>query len=129
MKYIYTLIIVLIIVLIIGVGAYSLLKPTAKFGTTDIPINRPMTSTGVLCNTTSTLLVATSTTGRNFATITNIGGTIVYLGFGNSAALYTGTALAINGGTIKLDSTASYTGAIYCISPTAASTTVSDSNS
>jgi hypothetical protein len=126
-------IIITIIVLAVLIGGYFAFRPTSKpVSLGDVnnnPINRPMTSGGVLCGTTSTLLLATSTSGRNFATITNIGTTIVYLGFGYSAANYQGTALAVSGGTITLDSSKSYQGAIYCISPTAASTTYSDSNS
>ena len=119
---------VVIVVVAVGFGMFGHQKSVVSFGNA-VPINAPLKSGGVLCGTTSTLLMATSTSGRNFATITNIGSTIVYLGFGYSAADYSGTALAASGGTIVLDSTKTYTGAIYCISPTAASTTYSDSNS
>ena len=122
-------IIITIIVLAVLVGGYFAFRPTQKLGdVSNNPINSVMKQGGVLCNTTSTLLMATSSSGRNYATITNIGATIVYLGFGYSAADYQGTALPANT-TLTMDSTHSYTGAIYCISPTAASTTYSDSQS
>lgn len=129
-------IIITIIVLAVLIGGYFAFRPAPApkpnlISLGDVvnnPINQPMTKGGVLCNTSSTLLMATSSSGRNFATITNIGATIVYLGFGYSAANYQGTALS-TGQTFTFDSTHSYTGAIYCISPTAASTTYSDSNS
>lgn len=123
-------IIIIALVLALGFGIYSSIAPKHLFGTTDIPINLPMTKGGVLCgNNTSTLLIATSTSGRNYMTISNASAVAVFLGFGYSAAAYQGTLLSASS-TITLDSTKSYTGAIYCLGLGAtATTTYSDSNS
>ena len=123
-------IIITIIVLAILVGGYFAFRPTQKLGTINIALNSPMTSGAVLCSSsTSTLLVGTSTSGRNFMTISNASAVNVFLGFGYSAAEYKGTMLAASS-TMILDATHSYTGAIYCIGlGAAATTTYSDSNS
>jgi hypothetical protein len=127
-------IIITIIVLAVLIGVYFVIKsgftPPHTLGTLNIALNSPMTSGAVLCSSsTSTLLVGTSTSGRNFMTISNASGVNVFLGFGYSAAEYQGTMLAASS-TLILDATHSYTGAIYCIGLGAnATTTYSDSNS
>lgn len=118
----------LIVMLAATALAIYQLEPKTAFGTTDIPQNTPMKQGGVLCgNASSTLLVATSTSGRSFMTISNDSAAAIFIGFGNSAAVDTGTMINASS-TMTLDSTHSYTGAIYCAAKgTTASTTFSDS--
>lgn len=89
-----------------------------------------MTQGSALCgNNTSTLLMATSTSGRNFATISNDSPISVFIGFGYSATSNKGLLLNASS-TYTLDSSHSYAGAIYCTGlGAAASTSYSDSNS
>lgn len=79
-------------------------------------------STGVLCGTSSTQLIATSTS-RNFLSVSNISPNIVYLSFGGPAALNSGMALYASS-TMRLDQNALYAGAIYCIASSNSSTTL-----
>lgn len=80
-----------------------------------------ITNTGVLCGSTSTLLLATSSAGRPYVSISNLSSQAVYLGFGNSASLFQG--IMIPASTTKEFSTNSiYLGAIYCIASSNAST-------
>lgn len=113
-----------------GVVGYWWTKPGVSFGTSGIAINVPMTQGGVLCgNNTSTLLLATSTSGRNFATISNDSSISVFIGFGNKATSNNGLLLNASS-TFTLDATHSFAGAIYCTGLGAtASTSYSDSNS
>ena len=80
-----------------------------------------VTNTGVLCGTTSTLLMATSSAGRPFVSISNLSAIAVYLGFGNSAALFQGKMIPAST-TIELSTNSIYMGAIYCIASSNAST-------
>ncbi len=121
-----------IIAAIIAVFGFAVLthkQSPVSFGGV-VPINKPLTSGAVLCgNGVSTLLVATSTSGRNFMTISNASGINVFLGFGYSATNYQGTMLAASS-TLTLNNTGTYTGAIYCSAlGGTATTTYSDSNS
>jgi hypothetical protein len=109
------------------VGEY-LSATAARADGTNFSIAVPMTATSTLCGTTPTLLLGTSTSGRNFATISNLSGIAVYLGFGNTATLYKGTAVFASSTLILDSANHTYTGAIYCISTASASTSASDSN-
>lgn len=103
--------------------------PVKDFGTTNVAIYTPVKSTGVLCGTTSTLLVATSTTGRNLFTVSNDSAQSVFLGLGVPAVAYQGTLVAASS-TWVMNSNGSYAGSIYCMGlGVAASTSVSDSQS
>lgn len=120
-------------VLLLGAASafgYFWTRPQVSFGTSSIAINTPMTQGGVLCgNNTSTLLMATSTSGRNFATISNDSPVAIFIGFGYKATPNQGLMLNASS-TFTLDATHSYTGAIYCTGLGAtASTSYSDSNS
>ena len=86
------------------------------------PIFAPASSTGVLCGTGSTQIVATSTS-RNFISISNISGYPIFVSFGTPAALNTGITIA-SSSTLRLDQNALYAGNINCIAQVAASTTV-----
>lgn len=83
---------------------------------------------GVLCgNASSTLMVATSTSGRNLMYISNDSPVSIFLGFGKDVKNNTGVLLNASS-TIKFDSSGSYGGAIYCSGLGAtASTTFSES--
>lgn len=119
------------IVLLLGANVFFGHPATTKsFGTTNIPLNVPLTQGAVLCgNNTSTLLVATSTSGRNFMTISNDSPVTVFIGFGYSASINKGLMLNAST-TYTLNANNTYTGAIYCTGlGAAASTTYSDSNS
>lgn len=84
-----------------------------------------LTTNSTLCNTTSTLLIATST-GRQYAAIVNDGSTDIYLELSNGpAVLYEGIRLNAGGGAYEINLDNLYTGPIYCIAKTsAASSTV-----
>lgn len=127
MKYIYTSFIALCLV-VAGFWFFSS-QPQQAFGTTNVPIYAPVKSTGVLCTTSSTLLVATSTSGRNLITISNDSANAVFLGLGVAAVAYQGTMIPAST-TLTFNSNGTYAGAIYCLGLGAsASTSVSDSQS
>lgn len=91
-------------------------------------INRYTTgvaNTSVLCNTSSTLLLATSS-GRQYAAIVNDGSTNIYLELSTGpAVLYEGIRLNSGGGSYEINLDNLYTGPVYCIAATsAASTTI-----
>lgn len=89
----------------------------------------PMTQGAILCPSgASKLLLATSTSGRNLAFISDDSAVGVYLGLGVPAATSTGVLLNASS-TMRMDATGSYAGSIYCMSAGAAATTsYSDSN-
>lgn len=90
----------------------------------------PMTSGAVSCPIgASKLLMATSSSGRNLAYISDDSATGVYLGLGVPAATSTGVLLNAST-TMRFDATGSYAGAVYCMSngSAAATTSYSDSN-
>lgn len=107
---------------------YAFSLQSAK-ATSNIAQYIPMKSGAVLCPSgASTLLLATSSSGRNLAYLSNDSGTGVFLGFGVPAATSTGTLLNAST-TIRMDATGSYAGAIYCLGYGAnATTSYSDSN-
>lgn len=102
----------------------------AAHATNSIAITAPMTSGSALCgNASSTLLFATSTSGRNLAYISNDGSAAVFLGLGVPAVVNKGVLLNAST-TMRFDATGSYAGAVYCAGLGAnASTSWSDSNS
>lgn len=82
-----------------------------------------LTTTSVLCNTTSTLLLATST-ARQYAAIVNDGSTNIYLETSKGpAVLYEGIRLNSGGGSYEINQDNLYTGPIYCIAATSAAST------
>ena len=87
-----------------------------------------MTNGGTLCgNASSTLMMASSTTGRNLAYISNDSPLSIELSFGRDAASSTGYLLAASS-TLRMDSVGSFSGSIYCYGiGGAASTTWADS--
>lgn len=84
-----------------------------------------LTTTSVLCGTTSTLLVGTST-ARQYLALVNDGSTNIYLELSKGpAVLYEGIRLNSGGGAYEINLDNLYVGPIYCIAATsAASTTV-----
>lgn len=100
----------------------------AKFGDTTIqPIYATNTNTGVLCTTSSGLLVATSS-NPGFLRISNTSPFTIFLALGNPpAVLYQGLTLFAST-SIEFNQTNFYAGQIYCISSGGnASTTISES--
>lgn len=125
------IIIAILASLVLFGGGYMLYKPAkTAYGTTNVTLYTPFKSTGVLCGSnTSTLLVATSSSGRNLITISNASAQTVFLGMGVPAVAYQGTMLAAST-TMTLNANGSYGGAIYCLGLGAtASTSISDSQS
>ena len=82
-----------------------------------------LTTTSVLCGTTSTLLVGTST-AREYLAIVNDGSNNIYLELSNGpAVLYEGIRLNSGGGSYEIDFDNLYTGPVYCIADTSAAST------
>lgn len=104
-------------------------QPKTAYGTINIAINKPMTSGSVLCgNASSTLLVGTSTSGRNLMYISNASPLSVFLGLGKDITATTTGVLLPASTTMRFDSTGSFAGAIYCEgNGGTATTTFSDS--
>lgn len=108
-----------IILAIVGVVAYLGPKESATFG--DTTNYNPLPSTylndsGVLCTTSSTLLLATSTSGRPIITLSNDSANAVFLGMNSSGSAKTYQGLMIPASsTITLNHDSLYLGAIYCI--------------
>jgi len=84
-----------------------------------------LTTTSVLCGTSSTLLLATSS-ARQYAAFVNDGSTNIYLELSQSPAVkYEGIRLNSGGGAYEINLDNLYTGPVYCIADTsAASSTV-----
>ena len=118
---------------VILVGAVIILKDVqgtgGKYGdvTNFNPLPYTPTSTGILCGTTPTLLLDTSSAGRPFVSISNISSQNIYLGFNNTAVLYTGLTLQAST-TVQLSQLAIPYNAVYCIAASSASTTLSAVN-
>jgi hypothetical protein len=112
---------------IIATGAFLVFKPTtsSKFG--DVTNYNQMslpTAGGVLCGTTPTLLMATSSAGRPFVSISNLSSTAaIYVGYG-TAALYTGIMIPAST-TVTMNQLSINYSALYCIAGTNASTSLS----
>lgn len=81
-------------------------------------------STGVICNTTSTQLVATSTGSRIHLAISNDSPNMLYLGFGTAAIMHQGQTVPAST-TVTLDNP-TYMGAVTCISAGASSSTIEE---
>lgn len=120
------------IFLLIGIALvlyfYAFSTPKQAHATINESVSS-MTSSSTLCaSNTSTLLIATSSSGRNLAFISNDGATAVFLGFGVPAVNYKGYLLSASS-TLRFDSVGSFSGAIYCSGLGAnASTSIEDSN-
>jgi hypothetical protein len=127
------IIIGVIVGVVVATGAFLVFHPTstAKFGDTTNynPLPYNPVSTGVLCNTTSTLLLATSSAGRPFVSISNLASNAIYISENNTpAAAYTGIMIPAST-TITLSQISNYLGAINCIAPSGtASTSISAVN-
>lgn len=110
------------------VSFYTLSYPKTADASASQAVYGVSNNGGVLCgNASSTLMVATSTSGRQLAYISNDSPFPVYLGFGKDVRNDTGVLLNASS-TIKFDSSGSYGGSIYCSAQGGvASTTFSDS--
>lgn len=130
---IYKITVCIVITLLIILGAFSidqsLHKKKVVYGDVSNfnPLPASPTETGVLCGTSQVQLLATSSAGRPFASISNLAGFAIYLGFGNSATLYKGIMVPAST-TITLNQGALYLGQIMCISTASASTSISAVN-
>lgn len=109
---------------------YSFTHVKFAEATSNVPIFAPVNTGSTLCgNASSTLVVATSTTGRNMMLFSNDSAQAIYLGLGTAAVADKGVMVSASS-TLRFDSNASFAGAIYCTSKgTTASTSWSDSNS
>lgn len=114
---------ILIVIAFLIPNATGLRAPTAG-DINAFPVFTPAVSTGVICTTSSTLLVATSTS-RNMITISNDSGNSLYIGLGVAAVLHQGTLMSASS-TITFDQSKLYAGAIYCISAVNSSTTLTE---
>lgn len=124
-----------ILLSVLAVAAFAIILAVYSFGRGDVVNATASQATygvsnnvGVLCgNASSTLLMATSTSGRQLAYISNDSSLAIYLSFGKDAKNDTGILLNASS-TIKFDSSGSYGGSIYCSAQGGtASTTFSDS--
>lgn len=71
-------------------------------------------ATSTMCyNGVSSLLAATSTNGRPFMRITNIGSAAIYLGLGVPARVYNGLSITASS-SFEMNQTNNFSGAIYC---------------
>ena len=89
----------------------------SNYNTMSVP-----TASGVLCGNTSTLLLATSSAGRPFVSISNLSATNVYVGY-DSASLYTGIMIPASS-TITMNQNSINYHALYCIAASNASTSL-----
>ena len=81
-----------------------------------------VTNTSVACNTTQTLLLATSSAGRPFVSISNNSAYTENLGLGNSAVANSGIMIPAST-TITLNQNSIYLGQIMCIATGGIATT------
>ena len=128
------ILITIVATVVILVGAVFVVKTlvpssTGKFGDTTNynPLPYAPTNSSVLCATTPTLLLATSSAGRPFVSISNISAQGIYLGFNNTAALYQGMMIPAST-TITLPQGSIPMNAIYCIGYANSSTSISAVN-
>lgn len=121
------IIIGVVVGVVVATGAFLVFHPTstAKFG--DVTNYNQMsvpTAGGILCGTTPTLLVATSSAGRPFVSISNLSSSAaIYVGYG-TAALYTGIMIPAST-TITMNQNSINYSALYCIAGSSASTSLS----
>lgn len=115
----------LIAMIVTGLIGLTHKTPTALGDINANPIYAPANNTGILCANTSTLLIATSTS-RNMLVVSGDSIHTVYLSLGTPAVMDQGIVLNASSSVI-FDSTRLFAGAIYCISSTNASTTLSES--
>ena len=127
------ILITIVATVVILVGAVFVVKTlvpssTGKFGDTTNynPLVSP-TSTSVVCATTPTMLLATSSAGRPFVSVSNLAAQAIYLNYGNTAALYQGIMVPAST-TITLNQSSTYLGAIYCIGYANSSTSLESVN-
>lgn len=112
----------LLVALLIIVG-FDKPEPALGAGGLNTSIDRMTVSTGVMVNTTSTLLLATST-ARQYAVFGNLGSSDVFLALTKGNAAVKGEGVRIPpGGSYVIADTNLYTGAIYAIASTTAATT------
>lgn len=111
-----TLSIGVIALVLVGFYVYSILYVPIQqaHATSGIAVTQ-MKNGGTLCgNASSTLMVATSTSGRNLLYISNDSPVSITLNLGKDVASSTGVLLAAST-TMRMDATGSYAGAIYCM--------------
>lgn len=121
---------VALVIIVLFLYFYSLSHVKFAEATSNVAIYAPVNSGSTLCgNASSTLVVATSTTGRNMMLFSNDSAQAIYLGLGTAAVADKGVMVSASS-TIRFDSNASFAGSIYCTSKGAtASTSWSDSQS
>ena len=96
-------------------------------GTNYNPLPVDPTDSAVLCTSSSGLLLATSSAGRPLVYISNAGAVPIYLGMGHAAVATSGLMIPANS-TFKLDNGSIFLKAIYCISASNATATISAVN-
>lgn len=86
----------------------------------------PIRTSGA-CGSTDSVIVATSTS-RQYLAIVNDSANTIYLAYGVTAIGSQGIRLNASGGTLEMDTTALYTGAIHCIASSTSITTITQAN-
>lgn len=109
--------------IVVFIGAFVRHTPLEKGLAQSLVYYQAGTNTGVLCNSTSTLMLATSTGSRTYERIENISATPIYLSLGTNATVYNGIPLGASSTWDMGTNQVVYAGSVYCISSSGTAST------